>query len=89
MASGMLAGRDGPDDDWRPSYDAAAELRRRFVAEQDATTCDEIVARIGGMHLPQRWTHCAELVGICTRWVVEIAEQQEWLEPGPEPEPER
>lgn len=88
MASGMLAGRDGPDDDWRPSYDAAAELRRRFVAEQDATTCDEIVARIGGMHLPQRWTHCAELVGICTRWVVEIAEQQEWLEPGPEPQPE-
>jgi C_GCAxxG_C_C family probable redox protein len=74
MASGILAGRDGPDDDWRPSYDAAGELYRRFVADQDASTCDEIVARIGGMHLPQRWAHCAELVGHCARWVVEIGE---------------
>jgi C_GCAxxG_C_C family probable redox protein len=76
MAIGMLSGRVGPDDDWRPSYDAAGELQQRFVADQNATTCDEIVARIGGMHLPQRWAHCAELVGRCTRWVIEIAETE-------------
>ena len=76
MAMGMLAGRDGPDDDWRPSYDAAGELRMRFVADQDAATCDEIVTRIGGMRLPQRWAHCGELVGRCSRWVIEIAEEQ-------------
>ena len=76
MAAGMLAGRDGPDDDWRPSYDAAGELYRRFVADQEASTCDEIVVRIGGMHLPQRWAHCTELVGHCARWVVEIAERE-------------
>ena len=74
MAAGMLAGRDGPDDDWRPSYDAAGDLRKRFVEDQGAITCDEIVTRIGGMHLPQRWAHCADLVGRCARWVVEIAE---------------
>lgn len=80
MSVGLLSGREGPDDAWEPSYDAAGELRRRFEADQDATTCDEIVARIGDMDLPARWAHCAGLVGRNARWVVEIAERQDWLE---------
>ena len=38
-------------------------------------SCDEVVVRIGGMHLPERWAHCTMLVGRTARWVVEIAEQ--------------
>jgi C_GCAxxG_C_C family probable redox protein len=79
MAAGLLGGREGPDDAWEPSYDAAGELRRRFVADQDASACDEIVARIGDMDSPERWAHCAELVGRSARWVVEIAETEGWL----------
>jgi len=79
MAVGLLAGREGPDDAWEPSYDAAAELRRRFVADQDASTCDDVVARVGQMVSPERWAHCAQLVGSNARWVVEIAEARGWL----------
>ena len=79
MAVGMFCGRLGPDDPWEPSYEAAGELRRRFVEDQGAGTCDEIVSAIGDMDLPQRWAHCAELVGKCARWVVEIAEAEGWL----------
>jgi len=79
MAAGLFSGRYGPDDPWEPSYDAAGELRRRFVEDQDAATCDEIVSAIGGMHLPRRWTHCAELVGRNARWVIEIAEANGWI----------
>jgi C_GCAxxG_C_C family probable redox protein len=75
MAAGLLTGRNGPQDDWEPVYDFAGELRRRFVADQDAETCDAIVARIGDMDDPERWAHCADLVGRCARWVVEIAEE--------------
>lgn len=80
MAVGLLAGRAEPDDEWEPSYDAAAELRRRWVEDQDAQSCDEVVERIGGMHLPQRWAHCTVLVGTTARWVVQIAEEQGWLD---------
>lgn len=80
MAVGLLSGRRGPDDPWEPSYDAAGELRRRFIDDQSAATCEEIVQQLGGMHLPQRWAHCTQLVGRSARWVVEIAEEQEWLE---------
>lgn len=76
MALALTSGRTGPVDAWEPSYYAAAELRRRWVDDQDATTCDEVVARIGGMHLPERWAHCALLVGRTARWVIEIAEQK-------------
>lgn len=79
MALGMLTGRVGPADAWEPSYDGAGELRRRFVDDQEAATCDEIVRRIGGMHLPERWAHCAVLCGSAARWVVEIAEERESL----------
>ncbi|MHB1341443.1 MAG: C-GCAxxG-C-C family protein [Coriobacteriia bacterium] len=79
MAIGMLTGRDGPSDAWEPSYDGAGELRRRFVDDQEAATCDEIVRRFGGMHLPERWAHCAVLCGSAARWVVEITEQRESL----------
>lgn len=75
MASGLVTGRSGPGDAWEPSYDAAAELRRRWIADQQATTCAEVVDRIGGMDLPQRWLHCTELVGRTARWVIEIAEE--------------
>lgn len=76
MAGGLICGRSSPDEDWEPSYQAAAELRRRFVESEDAGTCDEIVARIGDMSDAARWAHCTELVGRCARWVVEIAEAQ-------------
>jgi C_GCAxxG_C_C family probable redox protein len=79
MAAGLLGGREGPDDAWEPSYDAAGELRRRFVADQNATDCGEVVTRIGDMDSPERWAHCAELVGRSARWVVEIAETEGWL----------
>lgn len=72
MATGLVTGRTGPDHMWEPSYDAAAELRRRWVEDQSAETCDEVVSRIGGMHLPERWAHCTLLVGRTARWVVEI-----------------
>lgn len=74
MAAGLLTGRTGPHDAWEPVYDFSAELRRRFVADQNADTCGDIVERIGEMGDPARWAHCAELVGSCARWVVEIAE---------------
>lgn len=76
MALGLMTGRTGLDDAWEPSYDAAAELRRRWIDDQQAQSCDEVVKRIGGMHLPQRWAHCTMLVGRTARWVIEIAEQQ-------------
>lgn len=79
MAAGMLSGRESADDAWEPSYDAAAELRRRWMEDQNAETCDEVVQRIGGMHLPERWAHCTLLVGRSARWVVEIAEQNDWF----------
>lgn len=80
MASGLMRGRTRPEDPWEPSYDAAAELRRRWMDDQGAETCDEVVTRIGGMHLPERWAHCAQLVGRSARWVLEIAEDQGWLD---------
>ena len=76
MACGLIAGRVAADDPWEPSYEAAAELRRRWVTDQDAETCDEVVKRIGGMHLPERWAHCTMLVGRTARWVVEMAEEE-------------
>ena len=75
MATGLFAGRVTPSDAWEPSYEAAAELRRRWVADQQAETCDEVVARFGGMGRPERWAHCALLVGRTARWVVEMAEE--------------
>ena len=77
MSLGLLAGRESADDPWEPSYFAAAELRRRWVEDQEAESCDEVVSRIGGMHLPQRWAHCTDLVGRTARWVIEIAEEIE------------
>lgn len=74
MACGLLAGRTSPSDAWEPSYDAAGELRRRWVADQQAESCDEVVARIGDMDAPERWAHCAELVGRTARWVIEVLE---------------
>lgn len=74
MAVGLLAGRESAKDEWEPAYYASAELRRRWVDDQDAESCDEVVARIGGMHLPERWAHCTMLVGRTARWVVEITE---------------
>ena len=76
MAAGLLTGRRVAEDPWEPVYDFAGELRRRFVADQDADTCDAIVSRIGDMDDPGRWAHCALLVGRCARWVVEIAEER-------------
>jgi hypothetical protein len=72
MASGIAVGRSGPGTPWEPSYEAADELRRRWVADQDAVTCDDVVSRIGGMDLPERWAHCALLVGRSARWVIEV-----------------
>lgn len=79
MALGLLAGRTGPEQPWEPSYYAAAELRKRWVADQNAENCDDVVHRIGGMHLPERWAHCTMLVGRTARWVVEIAEEKGYL----------
>lgn len=75
MALGMLAGRRESSEPWEPSYYAAAELRKRWVEDQSAESCDEVVRRIGGMHLPERWAHCTMLVGRTARWVIEIAER--------------
>jgi C_GCAxxG_C_C family probable redox protein len=72
MALGLVSGRGSAQDPWEPSYFAAAELRRRWVEDQDAESCEEVVARIGGMHLPERWAHCTALVGRTARWAVEI-----------------
>lgn len=74
MALGLVAGRESASDPWEPSYFASAELRRRWVEDQDAESCDEVVTRMGGMHLPERWAHCTELVGRTARWVIEISE---------------
>jgi len=79
MAAGLLAGREAPTDRWEPSYDAAAELRARWVEDQDAESCDEVVKRIGRMRDPARWAHCTLLVGSTARWVIEIAEREGWL----------
>ncbi|NTU72014.1 MAG: C_GCAxxG_C_C family protein [Coriobacteriia bacterium] len=75
MASGLTAGRTSTEDAWEPSYDAAGELRRRWVEDQEAVSCDEVVARIGDMNHPERWAHCTMLVGRTARWVIEIAEE--------------
>jgi C_GCAxxG_C_C family probable redox protein len=79
MASGIFSGREAATDGWEPSYDAAAERRSRWVDDQEAETCDEVVSRIGGMRLPQRWAHCTLLGGKTARWVVEIAERERWF----------
>lgn len=75
MACGLIAGRTAPGDQWEPSYFASAELRRRWVEDQHAESCDEVVQRIGSMECLERWEHCTELVGRTARWVMEIAEQ--------------
>lgn len=72
MALGLASGRVGPSDPWEPAYEGAAELRRRWIEDQRASTCAEVVDRIGGMELPERWLHCTELVGRTARWVVEL-----------------
>jgi len=77
MSCGLVLGRGGPDDAWEPAYYASAELRRRWVDDQDAESCDEVVQRIGGMHLPERWAHCTMLVGRTARWVVEITQEEQ------------
>jgi C_GCAxxG_C_C family probable redox protein len=76
MAAGLLCGRESADDAWEPVYDFAGELRARFVADQHADTCEGVVAQVGEMGAPERWAHCATLVGSCARWVVEIAQEQ-------------
>lgn len=76
MATGIVSGRTGPGEAWEPSYDNAGELRRRWIEDQDAQSCDEVVRRIGGMHLPERWAHCTMLVGRVARWAVELAEER-------------
>lgn len=77
MATGLVTGRSTPDHEWEPSYDAAGELRRRWTEDQNAETCEDVVARIGGMHLPERWAHCTMLVGRTARWVMEIVSEHE------------
>lgn len=72
MASGIVLGRTRAADAWEPSYEAAAELRRRWVEQERAETCNEVAERFGGMDAPERWAHCTELVGLAARWVVEI-----------------
>ena len=74
MALGLVLGRTSTEDPWQPSYYGAAELRRRWIEDQSAETCDEVVSRIGDMDAPERWVHCAHLVGSTARWVVEIAD---------------
>lgn len=77
MASGIVLGRIAASDAWEPSYDAAAEIRRRWVAFEQATTCHEVAERHGGMSAPARWAHCAELVGLAARWAIEVAAEVE------------
>ncbi len=89
MAAGLLCGREEPTDAWEPSYEAAGELRRRFVAEEGAGTCDEVVSSVGDMDSPERWAHCADLVGMCARWVIELAEDEGWPLASAEPAAER
>lgn len=74
MASGIVLGRRAASDPWEPSYDAAAELRRRWVSYEQATTCHEVAERHGGMSAPERWAHCAVLVGLAARWVIELVD---------------
>lgn len=76
MASGIVLGRERAEDAWEPSYEAAAELRRRWIEFEGAETCDEVARRHGGMSAPQRWAHCAELVGLAARWVIEIVRER-------------
>jgi hypothetical protein len=57
-------------------------LRKRWVEDQSAESCDEVVARIGGMHLPERWAHCTMLVGRTARWVLEVVEAEETAHKG-------
>ncbi|MCX8007297.1 MAG: C-GCAxxG-C-C family protein [Coriobacteriia bacterium] len=81
MATGIVFGREHACDPWEPSYDAAGELRRRWVAYEGAETCSEVAERHGGMESPRRWAHCAELVGLAARWVVEIAAERSGFRP--------
>jgi len=60
-------------------WDATADLRARFEADQGTTLCDTISDSHGGMDHPLRWAHCTQLVGRTARWVVEIAEENSWL----------
>lgn len=77
MACGIVLGRCHAGDPWEPSYDAAAELRRRWTEFERAHTCAEVAARHGGMGSPQRWAHCAELVGLAARWAIEVVREHE------------
>lgn len=79
MAIGLLGGRNDNADAWEPSYYAAGELHARWQESEEATSCDEVAERYGGMRHPQRWMHCTELCGSCARWVIEIAEEHGWL----------
>jgi C_GCAxxG_C_C family probable redox protein len=75
MATGLFVGRISPHEPWEPSYEAAAKLRERWMADQQAATCEEVAVRFGGMERPERWAHCTLLVGRTARWVIEMAEE--------------
>ena len=79
MGVGLLAGREHNTDAWEPTYYASGELNARWVAHEEASSCEQVAERYGGMRHPQRWAHCTELCGSCARWVVEIAEENGWL----------
>ena len=79
MAMGLVGGRTSAQDAWEPVWEATAELRGRFEADQGTTFCDPISESHGGMDHPLRWAHCTELVGRTARWVSEIAEENSWL----------
>lgn len=78
MAMGLLGGRTSAQEPWEPIWDATAELRSRFEADQGTTLCAPISSACGGMSNPARWAHCTELVGRTARWTVEIAEERGW-----------
>lgn len=79
MAVGMLAGRDGPDQDWEPSFNGTGDLFRRFDDLEGTLSCATIAERHGGMGHPSRWAHCTTLCGACAGWVLEIGEERGWL----------
>ncbi|MCG2807058.1 MAG: C-GCAxxG-C-C family protein [Coriobacteriia bacterium] len=79
MAMGLVGGRTGSEQPWEPIWEATATLRSRFAQDQGTTLCDPISESHGGMDHPLRWAHCTELVGRTARWVVEIAEENDWL----------
>ncbi|MCB2187170.1 MAG: C-GCAxxG-C-C family protein [Deltaproteobacteria bacterium] len=72
LAVGLLLGRDQAGAPWQAAHEAAALLRRRFVAAHGSTNCGELLARFGPQ---ENMARCHRLSGQTAALLAGILEE--------------